>query len=632
MKLKICIVILFSFVCICILGFEQFFFIKHSQERHLSYMSLPYFDCKDTLDDFYGGCAHLTSHRDCPLRDRELEMMCSLGITNVRYDFQWDHIIKTNKGFSYRRLDSVMQSLRYHNINSLGILGQNDSLRVWDNPSDYRQKLSFLLDKCKGIVNDWEFLNEINGINEHNIEIRYLNALKWLFAFIKRKDSNNRVVFSGLSSLSSNSFLELIGSKKAYNYFDVMNFHTYSEPEKLNECFVMLKESMNRYGWSRPVWLTECGMHTACDEKDNSLFFRVILPQALAKLKISSNSTVAVIRDDENGYWSLGFAEINNFLKDTFSEIYYCPLAQLDQLNPKKVPVLIAQRDEEFPMKYLEGLIQYVRNGGTIVFPEKCPLYYDIDKNGRREQIGDKYYSKLHMSALFPWSIEGRIKGIPNKISNLHFSRDFKGKISPNLYKDSSLRYMSDKNLKKGDKLIPILDCDNSCGLACIAGIYMLNSDLKGNIIFSTLMNTHPINTEEEQAKRVARYYLLALSYGVEKVFWYNVRARETEISDPEANFGLLHKNLAPKPAFFAYKTLSEMLPEKSTRPKLVITDNLYECNWIKPDGTHVKAVWCPAGEKEYLIKEKFICYNYTGDIIEYMDVVDTGVKYFVEQ
>ena len=82
------------------------------------------------------------------------------------------------------------------------------------------------------------FINEVNGIKDSNIEDLYLNSLSWVYPIIKKKAPNNVVVFSGLSSLSSNSFLEQIGLTKSYEYFDVMNFCFYSN-------FILTESSVN---------------------------------------------------------------------------------------------------------------------------------------------------------------------------------------------------------------------------------------------------------------------------------------------------------------------------------------------------------------------------------------------------
>lgn len=101
---------------------------------------------------------------------------------------------------------------------------------------------------------------------------------------------------------------------------------------------------------------------------------------------------------------------------------------------------------------------------------------------------------------------------------------------------------------------------------------------------------------EDEQAKRVARIHLIAFAYGIDKVFWYEFRSMEDDPYYSEDNFGMVHKDLNPKPAYYAYNTLIKMLPNGSTRPVLTIKDGLYKAEWKRPDGKKITAYWCKEG------------------------------------
>ena len=97
---------------------------------------------------------------------------------------------------------------------------------------------------------------------------------------------------------------------------------------------------------------------------------------------------------------------------------------------------------------------------------------------------------------------------------------------------------------------------------------------------------------EYHQDIQLPRTFLICFACGVEKVFWYNGRAFENIIDDKEDHFGLWHRNYTPKPAFYAYKTLIDMCPDKSTRPQLVRYNDVYMASWIRPDYKRVWALW----------------------------------------
>lgn len=171
-----------------------------------------------------------------------------------------------------------------------------------------------------------------------------------------------------------------------------------------------------------------------------------------------------------------------------------------------------------------------------------------------------------------------------------------------------------------------------------MAGIYKLNSDdLTGNIVFQTRMYAHPIpDKEEEQARRVARIYLLAFSYGIDRVFWYNFRSREADMHDRDDCFGLVHADFSEKPSMQAFRTLTRFCPDGSTRPVLRSNDNIFRAQWTTPDKHIVHALWSPYQKMSYSfrIPPKATVYNHLGQVVQCRDnrlPLSDGVLYVVE-
>ena len=130
-------------------------------------------------------------------------------------------------------------------------------------------------------------------------------------------------------------------------------------------------------------------------------------------------------------------------------------------------------------------------------------------------------------------------------------------------------------------------------------------------------MYAHPLpDKEAEQARRVARIYLLALAHGIERVFWYNFRSRETDAYEPEDCFGLIHADFSEKPSLQAYRTLTSMMPSGSTRPSMQIDDNLFSATWTRPDGHQITAMWSPYVQVQYRLKkgQANSLYNHLGE------------------
>lgn len=124
--------------------------------------------------------------------------------------------------------------------------------------------------------------------------------------------------------------------------------------------------------------------------------------------------------------------------------------------------------------------------------------------------------------------------------------------------------------------------------------------------------------SEEVQANRLPRIFLISYACGINKVFWYKSRSREIDSSDKEDFFGLWHKDYSPKPAFYAYQTLVRMCPDKSTRPKLVRHGNVYMASWKRPDGKKAWALWTSKKEEKMglIIKGIYKIYDMKGNEI----------------
>ena len=112
---------------------------------------------------------------------------------------------------------------------------------------------------------------------------------------------------------------------------------------------------------------------------------------------------------------------------------------------------------------------------------------------------------------------------------------------------------------------------------------------------------------------RLPRIFLISFACGVEKVFWYKSRAREINPNDGEDFYGLWHKDFEAKPAYYTYKTLTKMCPNKSTRPKLVRYGDVYISSWKRPARKKVWALWTSK-------KDELLALNIKGEYKAYDD------------
>lgn len=544
---------------------------------------------------------------DYEIRDRELELTRGVGIGWVRSDLDFGNFFSSHTEYSPALFDSVLTSVKRHGQSMLGILTW-----LWGTPWDddrYDQLIRTIAQTYDGRITHWEYLNEVNLFkNVDDLCNQYVRSLKTTYRTLKEVNPENVVLTSGFAELPD-EFISQFSKSDAKDYFDVFNFHSYFVPEDLIPCYQQLAEYMKRDGWNKPVWVTECGMHTAEGKVSVSGYYTDLVPAALRRLGIEEKKVkVGVLSDALTGYNALTEDEVEEYVVPFAKSCLCVSFQDLESLSVRKVPVLFATRSEYFPKKHFPALVDYVRRGGTIVLSGGMPFYYDAftshEEFLHRKELGTSLYAQLHMSPLQGWAD-------PETHKTLTEAPEYAGRVEGASFKyewhpdkKSPARYLSEDNLHEGDSLIPLVTAGTRNFRLPIAGIYKLDSDLKGNIIFQTRMYAPSCpNREAEQARRVARLYISAFAYGVNRVFWYNLRSREKDLTYSEDCFGLIHSDFSEKPSMKAYRTLVKMLPDGSTRPILSEENGIYRASWMKPDSTPMHALWSTAIRPEVRIE-----------------------------
>ena len=93
----------------------------------------------------------------------------------------------------------------------------------------------------------------------------------------------------------------------------------------------------------------------------------------------------------------------------------------------------------------------------------------------------------------------------------------------------------------------------------------------------------------------------IAFAEGVERYFWYEFRSVEADAHYSEDHFGLVHADMAPKPAFEAYRRFVAMRPAGSVQRRVPLRDpatGVWRSEWTRPDGSVAGVFWKP-GEIE---------------------------------
>lgn len=595
----------------------------------------PIFQGSSKLVAPYGMCAHFTftdRKADNTTLEEQSAMLHNLGCNIVRCDLTYDMVNNSNTAI----LDKTLNVLDNRKLSFLGIATDP---RFFQNRWNENDQFNVLVETLrKHYINDLsylEFQNEVNYSRVPSLGHHYTEDLKMLYG-LRKSSSKLKILFSGIGDAHFD-VLDSIMNYGADRYFDIMNFHTYRSPEDIPSVMNIIKACMDKYHWNKSIWMTECGMHTAKYkvEDTNYAFYTKVIPQALIKCGISlKHLTVGVINDVPHAYCSLTEKETNEYINNQGWNSAYLTLDQLKDLSPKNVPVLILAQTESFYSEYFPALLDYVRKGGTIVLPFGAPFYYDASSN---KSVGKTYANQLHIGQLYYWDADAQQAKAPEKPTYYRCNENFGVQYSFYHPGDGMTpRYLTSTFLKDRDTMTPITYAGDGNYKGVVAALYQLKSDLKGNVIIQTRMGIQRLaDLEDEQARRVARIHLIAFAYGVDKVFWYKFRSNEMDPYYSEDNFGMVHADLSPKPAYNAYKTLIQMLPNGSTRPVLTIKDGIYKAEWKRPDGKHVAAYWCKDGVTYLHVTNGYKFVDYIGNsLIPLNDIIKitTGVVFSLKK
>ncbi len=105
-------------------------------------------------------------------------------------------------------------------------------------------------------------------------------------------------------------------------------------------------------------------------------------------------------------------------------------------------------------------------------------------------------------------------------------------------------------------------------------------------------------STLEMQANFVVRAHVLMLASGVQRIFWYALQDEGTDPDEMEENFGLVDYEGNPKPAYFAYQTMSRQLGETIYRSPIAgLANPSYGYSFEKLGGGFVSCLWDARGQ-----------------------------------
>jgi len=549
----------------------------------------------------YGICAHVGGD-EWGTRDKAFTLMKDVGISYVRADFPWGSIQRNAESWDYARLDALMVSADAAKMRILPILDYNVSFAnpAWQHLDQWLRYVNTTVSRYQARIPTWEVWNEqdISQFWKDPNPTNYFALLKPTYEAIKAINPKLQVAVGGYAGVPL-GYIEALYKLGGKSCFDIMNIHPYNHPAppeaNLEQRILDLRKLMEKYGdGQKPIWVTELGWPT----QKQRFAVPGLLRGAFAQLKSDPGAKwrVLAVRDPN---LHVGSCVSMNGLEDElgqavqgvdFDELF----AALDT-NPPDAVILPA---ENFPAD--ERLIRYARDGGVLVAFGGAPFYVGWTrspdgtwKQDKSVRTGD-YYAQLRIDFEAWWHKRGH--AIPEKMTVSGFGRDI-----------SCERFIrpSDK-MKEGDRFIPLMQGKQGDYTGVGAAIVKYGSDMKGAVVLSGIWERGMCgSTEDEQARFTMRANMILLQLGIAQIFNYEFHAPEVDDLDQESHFGIVHKDLTPKPAYHAYKTLTAQRPAAATvldAPWKSPDGSLYFPQWKTPDGQAGGAIWAYRQKGSYAL------------------------------
>ena len=587
-------------------------------------------------DNPYGVCSHL-SRWEFPKADESMKMMNAAGIGYFRTGFTWADMEKERGVFDFSRWEKLIELGASNKMEVLAIMPSGVPKYAQPFPrhiDEYAAACAKFAEHFKGRIKYWEVVNEPNHIsfwgglqpNPHE----YAQLLKKAYPALKKADPSAKVLYGGLAGVPLD-FLETTLKDGVADCFDIMNIHPYHwlgfQEGVLIPKIEALRALMKKYGiGDKPIWITETGYSSSGINPCTPKYIERALKMSGVDV---SKTVVAHIGDERYEFYTDAF---NGSVKHVFPKargVKRIDFDGLKTLSPKNHPVLYIGNNEGFPYSYIGALTDYIRGGGVVVSTGGYLFYFDLrlgaDGKLERKVVGTSSVKRFRI-AIRTWNQKGlefvkpmlsQKPGYRDTVKEYVSGAGFED-IEPDGYFQGRF-FVSDAALGDGDKMIPMFYGVFGDKKIPMGALYKYGGDMKGAFI-TIPASGGVVLSEEIQAMMIPREFILARSAGVERVFKYCFRSSERDYTR-ESHFGIVRKNLSPKPAYFAYKTLTGMLGSEIPKYKNLGKVNI--ATWKNSDGTPVCAVWAKMYEKTVEI-------SFKGDVKSIVDYLGNNVSYTV--
>ncbi len=579
----------------------------------------------------YGVCAHLPRD-EFAQRDGILRLMSVAGIANVRFDIDWTD---WEKDHALPRVAAVLDSAEREGVAALPILNTAPRavLPVAEKQEEFlaafRPFVADVMSRFGDRFPAIEVWNEPNLPGWWNIPnpTNYLAVLKAACEEIKAENPGTLVCLGGVSDVGL-GYIRAIYELGGAPFFDVVCCHPYTIPFApegvLDAKLAKLRALMAEFGDAgKPIWITEVGFPTH-KHGVGTVETQVLLSGLrIARPERKAWRVACAAIAPEGTTPPQDFAgELLAVLPQGSTAVCCAPDELRKRLAADEFDAVVFPMDSEgYPADVVDAVTDFVRRGGVLVETGGAPMYFryradaggNVSEDKSRDPAADRRAIRLGFTA---WWLD---PDVPNSTHVDATPRALAAGFKAHPAGYGGTRFVTPEFLQPGDEFIPLIAGKSKSGREiAAAAVLKFNSDFKGALIVSGLQKGFgPVaHSERQQALYLVRSILISLALGVEKFYAYEFRATESDSYYSESHFGIVHRNLAPKPAYSAYATLANRRPEGSIQTPGSWRDEtrkLYFPQWTRPDGVNAGAVWT-IGEKRTLEL------SFDGDEVTFMD------------
>ncbi|EFO81221.1 hypothetical protein OSCT_0917 [Oscillochloris trichoides DG-6] len=205
------------------------------------------------------------------------DVVANIGVGWVREDFQFARIQPSRDKFDWGWHDRMIDLMSARGIQVIGLLnaptpswasGQPGNTFYPPDPQTFANFASAVVTRYRGRISYWQVWNEPDNAHywqpQPNIPA-YAELLKATYRAIKAADPNAQVLAASVvSPQPAGDFLRQLHAQGAWNSFDIISVHPYTEPAGPEEGQInvagigSIQGVAANYG-SKPIWATEFG-------------------------------------------------------------------------------------------------------------------------------------------------------------------------------------------------------------------------------------------------------------------------------------------------------------------------------------------------------------------------------------